>query len=611
MTGFATGVKRAIALPLALAAVYGLVSGTAGAVDGTITVCPAGPPTCDHALIQDGIDAASTGDTVLVHAGTYTGNLVFKSGVALQSSDGPPSTTITALQGPVISGTSVLSGLIEGFTIQRQSPISPATGIELLDSDVTVSNCVIEGLEAEDCLPAYGIRAQGGSVVITGTVVRWLWGGDGEYVIGPYECRCLGGDAGGIYSANTTVEVYDSQFEDLWAGGPCERFSATITFWDAGDAIAVRVMGGSAMLRGNVATRLTVSDRGEAGAYAVYTSGTAETRLEATTITRTLSYDGSTAGSSSEVNANPNAPVIPGTPPLGPHAVGIRSAGDAVLYAANTTVVDWSGAGRGGYARAVEVEDTGHVTLTGNTFTGMHGGYDGTNYGIRILRADAAHVEANVIEGPFPQRAPAHIYDYDSGSTVGVDLQSVATALVADNTISSLRGPDGQVVEDSVGFGSAGNARAVLVQSGSARVRNNTVYDVSAGIGELHYGKYKAADGYAAGLHLAGDAEVLALNNAIISASVGISSTGSLAPILAFNDLWANETDYGEEISPGIGDLHVDPAFANAQGGDFRLLPFSPLIDAGTNLLLLDEDFEGEVRHFAHSPRIMCLAAAQ
>ena len=196
------------------------------------------------------------------------------------------------------------------------------------------------------------------------------------------------------------------------AGGPCERFSATITFWDAGDAIAVRVMGGKASLRGNVVTRLNVSDRGEAGAYAIYTSDTGETRLEANTITRTLSYDRSTAGSP----PSGNPPMIPGTPPRGPRAVGIKSVGDAVLCAANTTIVDWSGSGRGGYARAVEVVDTGQVTLTGNTFTDMRGGYAATSHGIRILRADVAHVEANVIEGLLPQRAIDWFNSYDSGS---------------------------------------------------------------------------------------------------------------------------------------------------------------------------------------------------
>jgi LPXTG-site transpeptidase (sortase) family protein len=41
----------------------------------TITVCPAGPPTCDHATIQAAITAAAVGDTITVAAGTYTENI--------------------------------------------------------------------------------------------------------------------------------------------------------------------------------------------------------------------------------------------------------------------------------------------------------------------------------------------------------------------------------------------------------------------------------------------------------------------------------------------------------------------------------------------------------
>ena len=67
---------------------------------GIITVCPDGPPQCDYHAIQPALEAAVAGDTVLVKPGTYSGQLTLKSHVALESSDGPAVTIITATQDP-------------------------------------------------------------------------------------------------------------------------------------------------------------------------------------------------------------------------------------------------------------------------------------------------------------------------------------------------------------------------------------------------------------------------------------------------------------------------------------------------------------------------------
>ena len=115
MTSKGTRFRRIILAILlaAVSTVFWLVGipllATSAAPNGTITVCPAGPPTCDHETVQQGIDAAGVGDTVLVHAGTYTEQVTLKSRIALRSSDGPISTTITADQGPIVSASSVSS----------------------------------------------------------------------------------------------------------------------------------------------------------------------------------------------------------------------------------------------------------------------------------------------------------------------------------------------------------------------------------------------------------------------------------------------------------------------------------------------------------------------
>ena len=75
----------------------------------------------------------------------------------------------------------------------------------------------------------------------------------------------------------------------------------------------------------------------------------------------------------------------------------------------------------------------------------------------------------------------------------------------------------------------------------------------------------------------------------------GISSTLPTALRLEHNDLWENKTDY-DGVTPGASDLHVAPAFVDAENGDLHLSPASALIDAGTNSGIPLEDIDGEPR---------------
>ncbi len=151
----------------------------------------------DFVTVQEGIDAASAGDTVLVFPGTYHEHIMLScaaDGVALVSQAGPELTIVTGDSVPpypVVRCQSVGgSTLIEGFTFRAGLSYFPGGGIqcEYSASPRIVGNII------EDCQAMSsgnyggGIAVQGGSPVIEGNLIRrnramdggglYLFGGD-------------------------------------------------------------------------------------------------------------------------------------------------------------------------------------------------------------------------------------------------------------------------------------------------------------------------------------------------------------------------------------------------------------------------------------------------
>lgn len=87
------------------------------------------------------------------------------------------------------------------------------------------------------------------------------------------------------------------------------------------------------------------------------------------------------------------------------------------------------------------------------------------------------------------------------------------------------------------------------------------------------------------------DNESPTISNNIITNhnEIGIRAVNGGFPILSYNDIWSNGTNY-LGISPGIGDLSVDPKFVNPSIRDYTLQPDSPCIDAGNPNSPLDPD---------------------
>jgi hypothetical protein len=164
----------------------------------------------EYPTIQAGLDAAASGDTVLVAPGTYTDFEVrglrtacvfLKGGVALRSESGPQVTTID-MQGQGTTQPNVVLGqflteeaVVQGFTITGQ-PFGRSGMYFNESARVTVEDCILRDMDAGPTGAGGGIQARLGDLTVIGC----------EFV----NCHALRG--GGIYQLEAVIEVLNSTF---------------------------------------------------------------------------------------------------------------------------------------------------------------------------------------------------------------------------------------------------------------------------------------------------------------------------------------------------------------------------------------------------------------
>lgn len=73
------------------------------------------------------------------------------------------------------------------------------------------------------------------------------------------------------------------------------------------------------------------------------------------------------------------------------------------------------------------------------------------------------------------------------------------------------------------------------------------------------------------------------INNIIVSYEVGVFGTGVITPVIDYNDVWSNTTDYSlpDSVVTGTHNISQDPLFANPTSDDYHLQSGSPCVDAG------------------------------
>jgi len=204
---------------VALAAI--VLVGLAGPAASVVIHVPGDQPT-----IQEGVNAAGKGDTVLVAPGTYSGELnrnIDFGGVntVLRAVSGAEATTIDGLDGArafhLHSGEDTTS-VIEGFTIISGRTDDIGGGFLCDGASVTIRGCIFEGNWTGDRGGALACVAS--SCVIANTT---FYGNTSEYA--------LHGEGGAVYctnGSNLTVRdcVFRSNSSDMGGALACSGSSS-------------------------------------------------------------------------------------------------------------------------------------------------------------------------------------------------------------------------------------------------------------------------------------------------------------------------------------------------------------------------------------------------
>jgi hypothetical protein len=171
----------------------------------------------DVSTIQEGLDMAGPGDTVMVEPGSYFENLSMTEGINLVSQGGPEVTTLhvgTAGTEQVISCLGV-SGLVSGFTFEGWPGLS-YRGITCSGTSISIKVNRFVGLDA-----------------MNGGCIKWTDGTTGEIIGNVFENGIATGKGGAICCYGCSPRIESNTFSgcqaDTGGGVYCGLSSSLIT----------------------------------------------------------------------------------------------------------------------------------------------------------------------------------------------------------------------------------------------------------------------------------------------------------------------------------------------------------------------------------------------
>ena len=207
--------------------------------------------------------------------------------------------------------------------------------------------------------------------------------------------------------------------------------------------------------------------------------------------------------------------------------------------------------------------------------------------GIYCGNGSNAIIQSNIIS--------SNIADYWGGGISTPFSSPIITGNLITENVAALQGGGGQ----GGGIAAYGNSSPII--SNNVITKNSAVLnpdiDLEVGGGAISLDAYANAIivnntidqnhteyGFGGGIFCDFNASPIITNNVIVNSTKGAGiwvSSVDAYPILTYNDVWNNEGGEYIGISPGIGDISINPLFVDAANGDYHLSNWSPCIGKG------------------------------
>ncbi len=502
----------------------------------------------DYTAIQAAVNAAASGDTVLVSDCTYTEKVtVDAKSITIKSVNGAAATIIDGggSGGSVVKFQNGSDSTLNGFTVRNGVGGLYGGGIYISNSSPIITNSIITNNDADNGAGIYLTTAGSATVTIKDSTVSnnitsaleggglYLGSGGSAMITGSTFNNNQGRYSGGIYmttSANALLSISDSAFSNN---------RGTL----AGGAIYVTASGGTVPLT-ITNTTFSNNDANDNGGALFITTGGA---------TATLTITGST-------------------------------------FTGNNTTAQGSALDGG----AIYLASVSSTTISGSTFTSNTGRSGGALY-VANSGANSLSITDSIINGNSASALQGGGL-YISGGAAGTYTATIERTAIAGNQADDNGGGvflTGSVAATFTNCMITGN-KAVTLDGGGLHVTGATIAPTI--INSTIAGNY--ANDQGGGIYNLGGSAFI-LKNSIVWNNTDTNIYADIAgPATAsYSDIWQPGFSGSNNISSDPLFVNpVDPSTAPTTTGNYHLLMDSPAMDVGSATGAPSNDIDGNVR---------------